>query len=419
MIDGAQNASQGSRAPLHVWCLNYEGSGTAYESQFLGLVQALEDYGVSHEADVFVSAREYAPARSNREPAAGVSVKIHLRPPLLGPPNLAIAWAQLAPRLARRVGHGQNVVLHCRGQLTTRLGLMLQASAGGRVRVVSDFRGVVAQELMALAARRQSMGLVARVRDGNPFLSRVPEWVLECEQAAYHRADVVTCVSSAFVAYLAEKYGVRTGETLVFPTCTRLRLAAEGDLLDRKEQAKAKLGLQGKLVVAFLGSFSAWSDTAMVDKAFSSIAHHTPAHLMLIASNGPDRGLLKKWGHCCTWVSLPHKDVQRHLMAADVGLLLRTPSVINRVACPIKVAEYLAAGVPVLASQGIGDLDEILIRHGVGLTIRDPSEAGDAFRHIRFDYSGARKLLSNHFSWPHNLRALAAILNRAWGDPSA
>ena len=53
------------------------------------------------------------------------------------------------------------------------------------------------------------------------------------------------------------------------------------------------------------------------------------------------------------WV--PHSEVFEVLAACDHGLLLREPTVTNRVAAPTKFAEYLAAGRDVLISPGLGD----------------------------------------------------------------
>jgi len=47
----------------------------------------------------------------------------------------------------------------------------------------------------------------------------------------------------------------------------------------------------------------------------------------------------------------------RYVRAADLGLAFIQPSASMKFASPIKVGEYLLCGVPVLTSQGIGDVD--------------------------------------------------------------
>jgi glycosyltransferase involved in cell wall biosynthesis len=65
----------------------------------------------------------------------------------------------------------------------------------------------------------------------------------------------------------------------------------------------------------------------------------------------------------CTVLSLGPTAVPRYLAAADVGLLPRDENLVNRVASPVKFAEYLASGIPVILSDGIGDYSE-LVRSG-------------------------------------------------------
>lgn len=50
-------------------------------------------------------------------------------------------------------------------------------------------------------------------------------------------------------------------------------------------------------------------------------------------------------------------EVSRYLAASDLGLSLREPSFSQRGVCPIKVAEYLLCGLPVVMLRGVGDLD--------------------------------------------------------------
>lgn len=48
-------------------------------------------------------------------------------------------------------------------------------------------------------------------------------------------------------------------------------------------------------------------------------------------------------------LSAEHYDMPKFLAASDIGILLRVDSVVNRVACPTKLGEYLACGLPIIA----------------------------------------------------------------------
>ena len=68
-------------------------------------------------------------------------------------------------------------------------------------------------------------------------------------------------------------------------------------------------------------------------------------------------------------------EVASLLAAADVGLSLRQPSFSQQAVCPIKIAEYLLCGLPVVMLRGVGDLDERLTGCQALHVMEDVSEA--------------------------------------------
>lgn len=58
--------------------------------------------------------------------------------------------------------------------------------------------------------------------------------------------------------------------------------------------------------------------------------------------------------------SVPHAAVFEYYAKAEYGFVLRTDTLINRVACPTKLVEYLAAGlIPIVIQPEIGDFVQI------------------------------------------------------------
>lgn len=93
--------------------------------------------------------------------------------------------------------------------------------------------------------------------------------------------------------------------------------------------------------------------------------------LMLTGSPGEALDHLRadpSLAEACLVRHVPSADVPRYLAAADIGLALRQPSFSMRAVAPIKLGEYLLCGVPVLATRGIGDSEELL-PHGVGMLV--------------------------------------------------
>lgn len=64
-------------------------------------------------------------------------------------------------------------------------------------------------------------------------------------------------------------------------------------------------------------------------------------------------------------------EVAAYLAAADVGISLRAATFSQQGVCPIKNAEYLLCGTPVITGAGIGDMDALFDAHDVGYVLQD------------------------------------------------
>jgi len=61
--------------------------------------------------------------------------------------------------------------------------------------------------------------------------------------------------------------------------------------------------------------------------------------------------------------SVPAEALPAKLAGSQAGLSFRKPGLSALAASPTKVGEYLAAGLPVIASPGVGDTDALLTGH--------------------------------------------------------
>jgi glycosyltransferase involved in cell wall biosynthesis len=69
------------------------------------------------------------------------------------------------------------------------------------------------------------------------------------------------------------------------------------------------------------------------------------------------------------------EEVPHELAPGDVGLCLYGAAFSDLARAPTRLAEYLAAGMPVAVTPGIGDLDEIVERHRLGVVLRGEDDA--------------------------------------------
>jgi glycosyltransferase involved in cell wall biosynthesis len=77
---------------------------------------------------------------------------------------------------------------------------------------------------------------------------------------------------------------------------------------------------------------------------------------------------------------LPHAELAAELSGVEAGLAFIKPCISKLASSATKVGEYLAAGLPVVATAGIGDTDEVLAEpfkggKPVGVLVRQLSSA--------------------------------------------
>ena len=88
----------------------------------------------------------------------------------------------------------------------------------------------------------------------------------------------------------------------------------------------------------------------------------------------------KRWGQGLLQgnvqlLSLRPEDVGATLQAGDAGLMFLRTTMSNRTTIPIKFAEYLACGLPVVLNAGLIDPEAIVKKYRVGVVLPDFSDA--------------------------------------------
>lgn len=331
------------------------------------------------------------------------------------PARLPRLWPERAVLrywLASRFPRDEPIIVRCRGSRMTCLAL--DAVRGrDRARVIYDCRGAEVSEAI------QMVGLDSRPADKwSESERRSIEGVLRAEQRAVEGSAGVTCVSHAMVDSLRSRWPATARDKFfVVPCCPSTESFARE--IPQRSEARRQLGLAGKFVVTYLGSLVWYQMPEESLRIFRLIRELRPdAHFLAITTDRERmRVLVQNAGLAPTEVtirSFPAQEVPRWLVASDLGLMLRDSTETNRVASPVKFGEYMAAGVPVVVSQNLGDCTALVERHRLGVAvdiaqsdaqIRQALEDGlaqdmsdSAFRCHEF---AAREL-----SWSHHVPAL-------------
>src|SRR5207248_10942292 len=198
---------------------------------------------------------------------------------------------------------------------------------------------------------------------------RFLEWLA---RFLYRRAARVVLVSEAFAERLAAQ-GVPRAKLAVIPNGADIRLFAPAG---NGHAARVALGLDGRFVVAYIGSHGLSHGLgAVLDAAAAQ-----PDVKFLMVGDGADRDRLvaererRGLQNVVMLTSVPKGEVPRLYAAADACLVPLRDIPIFATFVPSKLFEVLAAGRPVIGAVR-GEARDILARSGGALLV-DP-ERGD------------------------------------------
>ena len=249
-------------------------------------------------------------------------------------------------------------VVHARSYVPALMGRVVKTIT--RAKLIFDMRGFWPEErvdgkLWAPAGR----------------LYRAAKWV---ERGLLGKSDVIVVLTErAKALLLSDRYRVRPGVPIsVIPCCTDVSRFAV--VPERTPGSTTK-------TLVYAGSVGTWYMLEeMLD--FFIAAREVDPDLRLLLLNRHEHGriesALQEKGLGAPQVSLvaaDFGDMPRHLASAFAGFYFITPSYSKLASSPTKLAEYLAAGLPVIVSAGIGDSADMVRDHGVGVVV-DTFETG-------------------------------------------
>lgn len=163
----------------------------------------------------------------------------------------------------------------------------------------------------------------------------------------------VSAVSKALCSYLGNKNPDLKNTIHLIPCLVSETLTFNRNKREtiRKE---LNLGEEDKLMVFSSGGTAAWQQNETLFDLLS------PHWVILNLSPVP----INKEGIINQFVS--YDKVADYLSASDAALIFRSPSVVNKVACPVKFCEYLNCGLPVISDANVEMISDYIHSEGHG-----------------------------------------------------
>lgn len=233
----------------------------------------------------------------------------------------------------------------CRGPLATVL-------------AQSHFKKVVHDGRAAVKAEIEEYNITA----GNEQLSRD---FCAAEKQAVLKSDFNIAVSHQLVKYWQQEFHYQGNAHVVIP-CTLTNATSEVIISpDKTENQTVK--------VVYAGGTSGWQSFEKVVVLLRDLMHRQSnvEVLFLTQNHKAIDELISEFPNRCTRKFVAHHQVQTILQTCDYGILIRDEKVTNKVASPVKFAEYLNAGLSVLISEHVGDFSAFVKQHQCGMIIHD------------------------------------------------
>jgi len=355
---------------------------------------------LGHEVTVYAQGRGAYPA------ATAVPIRYLPAPGAgwarLGTYNAALFAALLSAGLRRRPH-----VIHTRqmGYSATPL------TVAGLLRVphVLEVNGILHDEL----GRRGASGARLRLIDAFARLN-------------LGRTDAFSTTTAEHIDRLDELYGVDRERAAVVPCGVNVDLFHPGD----RAALRADLGLpQGAFVIVQAGSFYSWHGLDLLldgVAALNRTGRGAPDWHLYLLGDGVERPGLEDRARQLGLSErvhfpgqIPYEQVPAHLAAADVGIAFYKPTR-SLSGDPMKIYEYMACGLPVLASQypNYGGIVE-RARAGVAVDESDPARVAHALLALwtnadqrrQYGENGVRAAAAE-YSWLARTRLLEQLLER-------
>lgn len=285
--------------------------------------------------------------------------RYHKRPSLPATAFDVLAGGLAAARLVRR--HRLEAI-HARSHMPAAMGLIAARLAPARL--IFDIRGLMAEEYVDAGSWK---------RGGVPY--RLTQWV---QRAALRRADGVVTLTEAVRPHLSEaKAG--PDATFVIPCCADVERIAER--LPERAATRAELEIGDRPTMVYVGKFTGWYMEREMADFVAAARRAEPNLLFLIVTQADPAPMLRELDRCGIGpddyrvLRAEPGEIGRYLAAADIGLSFVRTCFSKIASSPTKIGEYLAAGLPIVSTAGIGDVDALLRENSVGALVEDLSSA--------------------------------------------
>ncbi|MFZ6748696.1 TIGR04063 family PEP-CTERM/XrtA system glycosyltransferase [Undibacterium sp. Ren11W] len=247
------------------------------------------------------------------------------------------------------------------------------------------------------------------------------------ETYAIKHVDALTTICEGLRSEIVQR-GIPSGKVTVIPNAVNIEDFSVGETADAA--LTHQLGLEGKLVLGFIGSFYAYEGLNILLQALPKMLASNPAIHLLLVGGGPQEQQLQQQAirlgisdKVMFTGRVPHDQVQRYYNLIDVLVYPRLRMRLTDLVTPLKPLEAMAQG-RLLAASDVGGHQELIADGKTGILFKadDPDDlagkvlallaAPERWPGLR---SAAREFVENERNWPRSVARYQAVYSKLIG----
>jgi len=242
-------------------------------------------------------------------------------------------------------------VIHCRGPIAAAFAIRICKYLKLEKPIIADMRGAIVEEI---------------AQSGRKFAKMFSKMAQKLERYVFAHADYFFFVSENMRKYYLKNYPEIKERNSVFPTIVDESCFYQSE--DIRLQKRQELKINDEKVYVYCGGVSYWQNVNKIIEKFHAawLENKDIFLLLLVKDQGAIVQMMRELNITNSNIllrSLPYQEVGQYLNAADYGVIIRDDIIINHVASPTKINEYLACGLKIVDRlQEIGHGEDITFK---------------------------------------------------------
>jgi glycosyltransferase involved in cell wall biosynthesis len=288
------------------------------------------------------------------------------------PSALATAWDIFRGAIrVWRLNKKKFDVLHCRVHVPAVMAAIARKFGRNKPKILFDIRGFFPEEFVDAGVWPENGALFRTAK-------RVERWLMDQSDGFV----VLTESAREILFPESRETGLdRYGRPVeVIPCCVDLTSRFPEGRSTSRDSLRNRLGIDDRYVITHVGALGGLYLSGEIAHFVGVAKNVRPeTYAIFLTQSDPERivQLLRKHGlteNDYLVIRVPASQVPEYLEASDLGLSFVKATFATQSRSPTKIPEYLAAGLPIIANAGVGDVDRLIKANPVGTLIDEFSE---------------------------------------------